>query len=161
MPNLFDQTNINGMVLANRFIRSATWEGMATDEGSVTPPLIRLVEELARGGVGLIISSHAFVSPEGRAGPWQLAVCKDDFVPGLSEMTERVRAAGGKIILQISHAGRFAPEKLSGLTPLGVSVGEREKTSLRELTLPEIKKREKRPISGRRPGSLKKKSPCP
>ncbi len=29
MPDLFEQTSIGGMNLANRFVRSATWEGMA------------------------------------------------------------------------------------------------------------------------------------
>ncbi|MBW2176799.1 MAG: NADH:flavin oxidoreductase, partial [Deltaproteobacteria bacterium] len=68
---LFETTQINGMTLANRFVRSATWEGMASDEGTVTPDLVNLNAELARGGVGLIISSHAYVSRAGQAGPWQ------------------------------------------------------------------------------------------
>jgi len=29
MTDLFDTTQITGMTLANRFVRSATWEGMA------------------------------------------------------------------------------------------------------------------------------------
>ena len=31
MAALFETSEINGMVLSNRFIRSATWAGMATD----------------------------------------------------------------------------------------------------------------------------------
>jgi hypothetical protein len=27
MPSLFDQTEINGLALENRIVRSATWEG--------------------------------------------------------------------------------------------------------------------------------------
>jgi len=38
MRGLFEPTCINGMTLANRFVRSATWEGMATDDGRSTPP---------------------------------------------------------------------------------------------------------------------------
>ncbi len=37
MNELFEQTTINGMKLANRFVRSATWEGMAADDGACTP----------------------------------------------------------------------------------------------------------------------------
>jgi 2,4-dienoyl-CoA reductase-like NADH-dependent reductase (Old Yellow Enzyme family) len=54
MNDLFDTTQINGMTLVNRFVRSATWEGMAADDGSVTPRLTETVTELAAGGVGLM-----------------------------------------------------------------------------------------------------------
>ena len=69
---LFQRTAINGMELSNRFVRSATWEGMATDDGAVTPKLIDTMVALAKGGVGMIITSHSYVVPEGQAGPWQL-----------------------------------------------------------------------------------------
>ncbi len=36
MSRLFESSDINGMKLANRFVRSATWEGMASPEGEVT-----------------------------------------------------------------------------------------------------------------------------
>ena len=47
-----------------------------------------MISELARGEVGLIVSSHTFVSPEGQAGRWRLAVCDDRFIGGLSQMTK-------------------------------------------------------------------------
>jgi len=78
MSILFAQSDINGLVLRNRFCRSATWEGMAADDGGVTPGLIETMRALAEGGVGLIISSHAYVSPEGKAGPWQIGVYKEE-----------------------------------------------------------------------------------
>ncbi|MDX2445918.1 MAG: hypothetical protein QNK29_01825 [Desulfobacterales bacterium] len=83
MIDLFETTQINGMPLKNRFVRSATGEGMAADNGAATPDLIKLMADLAQGGVGLIISSHAYVSKEGQAGPWQLGVYADNLVPGL------------------------------------------------------------------------------
>ena len=49
---LFEKTEINGMALNNRFVRSATWEGMAGDDGAVTPGLTTLMVDLARGGWG-------------------------------------------------------------------------------------------------------------
>ena len=105
---LFEQTTIRGMKLANRFVRSATWEGLADAEGSATPELARLYGEFARGRVGLIISSHAFVSPEGRAGSQQLGVHDDTVIPGLRNLAAAVHEAGGKIALQIAHAGLWA-----------------------------------------------------
>ena len=110
MSRLFESSEINGMKLANRFVRSATWEGMASPEGAATPKLIDTMTALAKGGVGLIISGHTYIRQDGQAGPWQLGVYKDDLIPGLREMTDAVHAAGGKIVLQLAHAGILLPK---------------------------------------------------
>ncbi len=121
MSGVFEPGVINGMELPNRFVRSATWEGMATDKGAVTPKLIKTMTALARGGVGLIISSHAYVRPEGQASPWQLGVYADDLIDGLSAMTTAIHDCGGKIALQLAHAGNFAAESLIQQPPFVVS----------------------------------------
>jgi len=140
MSKLFEAMEINGMKLTNRFVRSATWEGMAADDGAVTSRLIDCMVNLTEGGVGLIISSHAYVHPRGQAGPWQLGVYKDELIPGLQRMTDAVHGKGGKIVMQLAHAGFFANAKLTGQTPLapsnveGIAKGPRQ-----ELTIVEIK----------------------
>ncbi len=121
MSKLFEPSIINGMKLSNRFVRSATWEGMAADDGAVTPKLTETMVALAKGGVGLIISSHAYVLPEGQAGSWQLGIYKDELVQGLKEMTQAVHNYDTKIVMQMSHAGHFAAKKLTGRAPLVVS----------------------------------------
>lgn len=121
MSKMFEQTAIKNLALPNRFVRSATYEGMATEEGAVTSALVHKMVELVKGGVGLIITSHAYVSPEGQAGLRQIGIYKDELIPGLQEMTEAVHEHGGKIIMQISHAGIFSTYKMSGQTPLAVS----------------------------------------
>ena len=124
MVNLFERSAINGLELKNRFVRSATWEGMADQDGNPTPKLLETMTALAAGGVGLIITSHTFVSPEGRATPWQLAIDKDERIDGLRKMTDAVHAAGGKIAMQLAHAGAFAAAALSGMPRLVVSPAE-------------------------------------
>ncbi len=121
MSRLFESTTLNGMKLSNRFVRSATWEGMATQEGAVTPKLIEAMTALVRGGVGLIISSHAYIRPEGQAAPWQLGIHKDELIEGLQKMTAAIHEGGGKVVLQLAHAGNFAAERLTGLPPWVVS----------------------------------------
>jgi 2,4-dienoyl-CoA reductase-like NADH-dependent reductase (Old Yellow Enzyme family) len=141
MSNLFETTQINMMTLANRFVRSATWEGMAADDGSVTPQLTQAMVELAQGGVGMIISGHAYVSPEGQAGPWQLGLYKDELVEGLTGMCEAVHGVGGKIVAQLAHAGHFAAEAITRLPPHVVSYFKGLSDSPRhELTQKDIKK---------------------
>ena len=139
MPSLFEQTTINSMVLKNRFVRSATWEGMATDGGSCTTQLIDLMTQLADGGVGLIISGHAYVSQEGQAGPKQMGIYEDRLVPGLTQMASAVHARSGKIIVQLAHAGCRAATSLSGLPARGPSIRRGEKDPVcREMTMIEI-----------------------
>ncbi|MEJ2165565.1 MAG: NADH:flavin oxidoreductase [Desulfobacterales bacterium] len=140
MSKLFEAGEINGMRLSNRFVRSATWEGMAADSGACSPKLIELMAALAEGGVGLIISSHAYVSPEGQAGPRQLGVYRDELLPGLEAMAKAVHEKGGKIVMQLAHAGYFAFAKSTGQTPMAPSSVEGfAKTPRREMTLEDIK----------------------
>lgn len=121
MSKLFESSAINGMELMNRFVRSATWEGMAADDGAVTPKLIETMTALARGGVGLIVTSQVYVRPEGQAAPWQLAIYKDEFIHGFQEMPAAVHKCGGKIVMQLAHAGNFASKQLIRQPPLVVS----------------------------------------
>ncbi len=124
MSKLFDNSNINGLILKNRFVRSATWEGMADKDGSVSPGLIEKIKELAKGGVGLIISSHSFVQLAGMAGPGQVGVHSDEMLDGLKNLTEAVHENGGKIVAQLAHAGNFSFEEGSGITPMVASYYE-------------------------------------
>jgi 2,4-dienoyl-CoA reductase-like NADH-dependent reductase (Old Yellow Enzyme family) len=139
MSALFEQTTINSMTLRNRFVRSATWEGMASDEGSCTTQLVDLMTQLADGGVGLIISGHTYVSREGQAGPKQMGIYEDRLLPGLTQMASAVHARNGKIIVQLAHAGCQAATGLSGLPAVGPSILEGEKAPVqREMTTSEI-----------------------
>lgn len=107
MTHLFEQSEINKMVLSNRFVRAATWEGMATDDGACTSELVDLMARLAAGGVGLIITGHVYVRPDGQHSHWQLGIHKDELVPGLQAMTRAVHDGGGKIVLQLGFGGAY------------------------------------------------------
>lgn len=119
MSKLFEPTSINGMVIANRFVRSATYEGMANDDGSCTQKLIDYMARLAIGGVGLIITGDAYVRPDGQALPRQMGAYSEDLLPGLLKMTRAVHGEGGKIALQICHAGCLASPQFAGIIPMG------------------------------------------
>lgn len=139
MSKLFEKTAIKSLELANRFVRSATWEGMAETDGSCTQELIDITAGLAKGGAGLIITGHAYVSPEGQAGPWQIGVHNDEMLPGLTNMAAAVHRSGGKVALQIAHAGCYGFVSATGIEPVGPSPGIAEKIPFcRELTCAEI-----------------------
>lgn len=139
MSKLFEATNINGMILQNRFVRSATWEGMADEDGTCNSKMVELMRNLAKGGVGLIITGHAHVLPNGQASPFQTGIYKDDFIPGLRQVTDAVHDEGGKIVLQIAHAGCQALQRYTKTEPAGPSVFDNMgKPICRELTDQEI-----------------------
>lgn len=139
MSEMFEATEINGITLSNRFVRSATWEGMATEEGECTPRLIDAMTELAKGQIGLIISSHAYVREDGKAGPGQIGIYKDDLIPGLRNMTGTIHDQGGKIVSQLTHGGFFSNPKLTGKPILAPSDVEGfAKASRKEMTEADI-----------------------
>ncbi len=99
---------IGPIEIKNRFVRSATFEGMATEDGYVTEKHLELYKNLAQGGVGLIITGYAYVQENGRAFDKQTGVSKDEFIPGLRKIAEIVHknGKGCKVTLQIAHCGR-------------------------------------------------------
>ncbi len=124
MSGLFETSEINGMQLSNRFMRSATWEGLAADDGACTPEFIDFYLQLAKGGVGLIITSHTFVRSDGRGTPRQLGLHTDELIPGLKDLTNAVHQYESRIAVELSHAGILTNAKLTGRTPRAVSAVE-------------------------------------
>ncbi|MEZ0574928.1 NADH:flavin oxidoreductase [Halodesulfovibrio aestuarii] len=117
----FDKIKINGMTVPNRLVRSATWEGLASAEGFVTPALEDAMLELVDGGVGMIITGHMFVAEQGRARERQLAIFADEYISGLRSMVNRIHDHGGAVVAQLAHAGGYAAQAITGMPALGPS----------------------------------------
>ncbi|MFP4482387.1 MAG: NADH:flavin oxidoreductase [Thermovirgaceae bacterium] len=114
MKKLFDNVDIGSMTLKNRFVRSATWERKADEKGYLTKELSKVYEELARGGIGMIITGYAFVHPEEQPNPGMMGICDDSFIDGYRQFTGMVHESGGRIVMQIAYGGTrtgFCPEK--------------------------------------------------
>ena len=56
VKQIFEPMKMNHMELKNRLVRSATWEGIANPDGSMTRKAYDIYKELAKGGVGAIIT---------------------------------------------------------------------------------------------------------
>ncbi len=139
MPEiLFSPINIGTMSVKNRFVRSATHEGMLGEDGLYNERLGDLYTRLAENDVGLIISGHAFVTPGGRASRNQAAAGRDECVRKWLPVTSRIHAAGGKIALQLAHAGGYACDSITAAGPseFAPSPG---RSHCREMTLHEIR----------------------
>ncbi|MHC1713713.1 MAG: NADH:flavin oxidoreductase [Solidesulfovibrio sp.] len=106
MKTLFDVTTIKGHRFKNRLFRSATWERLADADGRVTPQLVDIYKDLARGGVGCIIASATFMSPRSKALPGQLGLCDASYLDGHRQLTDAAHQSGAAILLQLAFAGQ-------------------------------------------------------
>lgn len=121
---------INGLTLKNRFVRSGTYEGMATEDGKVTEDLHRLYRRLADGGCGLIIPGYAYIAEEGQCNLRQIGIYGDGHIEGLRELVKTIHDHGAKTVLQLVHAGhQIAPGLVGRISPMAPSVIEVDQPS--------------------------------
>lgn len=119
---LFETYNFAGIKLKNRLVRSATYEKRADIDGFVTDSLIDFYTELAKGGVGLIITGNVLVHVSGRTAPNMLCIHNDYYIERLRELTDAVHKQDGKIFIQLVHGGRQCfPSLLGGQPPIAPS----------------------------------------
>lgn len=111
-PDPFSPLVLGPLTLANRLIKTATYEGM-TPGGVPSPSLVRHHRELAEGGVGMTTVAYCAVHDEGRTFAEQLAMTPQA-IPGLTEVAKAVHDAGGKVAIQLGHCGGFSKHRAGG-----------------------------------------------
>lgn len=112
--HLLKPGKIGGLELKNRIIMAPMGSNFAESDGHCGERIQAYYEARAKGGVGLItmgVVSIAF--PAGTAEPYQAGISKDEFIPGLKALTDRVHKHGAKISLQLQHAGKTAVRDLA------------------------------------------------
>lgn len=112
--NLFKPTTIGSLEVKNHFIRSATHESGATEEGYPTEKIYAIYEKLARGDVGTVITSYVRISKDDHSGVRQLSLYDDDFISYYKEMADRLHELDTKLIVQLAHGcsqNQVHPEK--------------------------------------------------
>ncbi len=119
MPGLFDPIKINGLTIKNRLVMPPMATRMATEEGEVTEKHIKHYTARARGGVGLIIIEHAYVSPDGKMAGGQLGFYDDKLIVGLKSLVAALHREGARVAIQLNHAGAKAAREATGLQPVG------------------------------------------
>jgi 2,4-dienoyl-CoA reductase-like NADH-dependent reductase (Old Yellow Enzyme family)/thioredoxin reductase len=117
LEHLFSPVMINGMTLKNRAVMPAMGTGYGNADGTVSDRLVAYLARRAKGGTGLIITEICVVDPRGKGFPNEIGAWSDAFIPGLSGLTEAIHLEGGKIALQLHHAGRETFEQVAGEIP--------------------------------------------
>ncbi|MFZ4687765.1 MAG: NADH:flavin oxidoreductase [Polymorphobacter sp.] len=123
-PSPFDPLTIGPLRLRNRFIKSATNEGMANG-GMVTKGLARFHENIAAGGTALSTVAYCATSRDGRTFVDQ-ATLDDASIADFKALTAGVHRHGGAVMAQLTHAGCFTflgRDDLATSRPLSASGG--------------------------------------
>lgn len=141
MKTLFDKSKILNMELKNRFIKGALWEDLADEKGHLTPQLIKIYEDYAKGGIGTIVTGYAFVTEEEQPNQGMMGIYNDSFIAEYHEFTDKIHDLGSNIIMQIVYGGFMTGFDVSGRTIWGPSTMKNEVTGTiaKEITKDEIK----------------------
>ncbi len=127
MSSLFSSVQAGGLTLRNRLMRSATAEWLADAEtGCPLPTLGECYRRLAEGGVGLIVTGHAFVEPLGRAHHRMSSIASDDAIAAWRAVVRPAQEVGARVIMQINHAGASVDpaETPQPISPSGIVTNE-------------------------------------
>lgn len=114
LERILSPGTLGTMKLRNRIVLAPMIRNYATPEGLSTRQLIDHYSALSKGGVGLIIVEAAFVHPGGKGFHNQLGIHHDKCMTGLAALAEVAHDWGGKIAVQLHHAGRQTASAITG-----------------------------------------------
>ncbi|MCP4543546.1 MAG: NADH:flavin oxidoreductase [Chloroflexi bacterium] len=127
MSNLFESATVGRLTLRSRIMRSATAERVAHPEsGEPHTKQGEMYTALAEGGVGLIVTGHAYVEHGGRAHPEMASIASDDVISVWRDLIRPAQAAGARLMMQINHGGASCDPAVTPqpLSPSGVVTNE-------------------------------------
>ena len=104
----------SGAILPNRLAKAAMSEVLGVpDTGAPSDNLVRLYERWGRSGAGLLITGHVIVDPAGMGEPSNVVVVDDRHRAALRRWADAAQAHGARLWMQVNHAGRQSPRRLS------------------------------------------------
>lgn len=113
-PHLLAPLDLGFTTLKNRVLMGSMHTGLE-DKAEHFPRLAAYFAERARGGVGLMVTGGYAPNIEGWLSPFGSRLASSSAAKKHLLVTNAVHAEGGKIALQILHAGRY------GYSPLSVA----------------------------------------
>ena len=126
----FEPFRIGKLELKNRLVVSAMVTNYCNPDGTPTEKYLAYHEHKARGGWGLIITEDYAIAPKAGGFTRLPGLWEGSQIQPHQELTRRVHQAGGKIVVQIYHAGRETSSAITGERPVGPS-------PIREPSMPE------------------------
>jgi NADPH2 dehydrogenase len=146
MSLLNSPISVGNIEIKNRLVMPPMATTKADEKGNVTEKLCEYYSEKSKGGcIGLIITEHSFVSPEGKANKGQISISKDTDIEGLKKIVTAIHKNDTKVFAQINHAGGATKKEITGHALLSASSIKIPRPFIsdilpKEMTLNDIKK---------------------
>lgn len=119
--DLFEPVNMGALGLANRIVMAPVTRSRYAEDG--IPSELHALYYAQRASAGLIIAEATNISAQGRGYAATPGIWSEEQVAGWKKVTDAVHAAGGKIVSQLWHVGRFSSVELQpgGAAPVAPS----------------------------------------
>jgi len=120
LQHVFSDVALGPLKLPHRVVMGSMHVGLEArdDDGRA---LAAFYAERAAAGAGLIVTGGCAISRVGAGGRSYAFVNEDAGASSLARVADAVHEAGGRILLQLFHAGRYAFERAFGLRPVAPS----------------------------------------
>jgi 2,4-dienoyl-CoA reductase-like NADH-dependent reductase (Old Yellow Enzyme family) len=100
---------IGGLTLRNRILMCPMGDSLCETDGSISQNQAAYFEARARGGAALLLVGSVSISyPDACFDERQTAASDDRYLPGLSDLCDRVHRHGARIAAQLVHNGQLA-----------------------------------------------------
>jgi 2,4-dienoyl-CoA reductase (NADPH2) len=106
-PHLLAPLDLGFTTLPNRVLMGSMHVGLEEEKGSF-PKLAAYFAARARGGVGLIVTGGISPNRAGQLKPFAATLSTKREAARHKNVTDAVHAEGGRIAMQILHAGRYS-----------------------------------------------------
>jgi len=104
--HIFEPLDLGFTTLKNRILMGSMHTGLEEEKNGIER-IATYYAERAKGGVGLIVTGGIAPNIQGWTGPFAARMSTKKHAKQHQKITEAVHAAGGKICMQILHAGRY------------------------------------------------------
>lgn len=128
---IFETARLGDLTTRNRLVRSATWEGVATPEGDITPVGYDIYQELASGGVGTVITGFTSVSDTDRHIDGMMRLSNDALVPTYTRLVDVIHEHDVPVLAQLA-LGACYPTPTSGPVEPDDMTGDQIKQVIRQ-----------------------------
>lgn len=102
-----------GLVIKNRFFKSAMSEQLGDRHHNPTAGLIRLYQTWAEGGTGLLITGNVMVDRTALGEPKNVALDDQSDVALFRQWAKASQSQGAQVWMQLNHPGKQIPKFLS------------------------------------------------
>jgi len=105
-PHIFQPLDLGFTTLKNRILMGSMHTGLEEEKNGIDR-IAAFYAERAKGGVGLIVTGGIAPNIQGWTGPFAARMSRKKHAKHHQKITKAVHESGGKICMQILHAGRY------------------------------------------------------